>query len=205
MYVEAYRIPSLRFATKAIREIFRRSPGKRIMNMATRLLSQLARASALAAVMTLVVVGNAAVAQKKPAWFVICIDEKDAKTCRIVQKLFTEQGVKGKQRTYGKVLSLTVAYGGTPRQPVLVMDMPLGVDLRPGMVLRVDNRKEMTAPYLRCTGEGCTSRIALTPPVLAMLRRGSKLHVGFRPFSSNQTLVVDASLIGFSKAFARIR
>jgi invasion protein IalB len=159
-------------------------------------------AAVLTCVLTILVLGSAAVAQKKSSWTVVCTNAKDAKTCRMVQKLYTKHGEKG---ALGKVVGLTVIYGGTPRRPVLVMDLPLGVDLRRGMVLRVDKGKEMTAPYLRCTGNGCTSRKLLTPKLLATLRRGNKLEVGFLPFASQETLVVPASLTGFTKAFARIR
>ena len=40
----------------------------------------------------------------------------------------------------GQLLSLTVLYvGEKARRPLLVMTLPLGVDLTPGMVLRVAN------------------------------------------------------------------
>ena len=174
--------------------------------MATQIRSWLGKATFLAATVTIMLLGIAVAAEKGSAWSVVCGDDKNAQTCRMEQKLFAQKVVKGRQRTLGKMLGLTVRYAGKDsRQPVLVMDLPLGVDLRAGMVLRIDNGKETTARYLRCTKNGCSSRLRLTPQMVAMMRKGSKLQIGFRPFGSAKTMVVDASLKGFTKAFARLR
>jgi len=174
--------------------------------MATQIRSRLGKATFLAATVIIMLLGPAVAAEKGPAWSVVCGDAKNSQTCRMEQKLFAQKVVKGQQQTLGKVLGLTVLYAGKKsRQPMLVMDLPLGVDLRPGMVLRVDNGKETTAPYLRCMKTGCLARLRLTPQMVAMMRKGLKLRVGFRPFGSAKTVVVDASLKGFTKAFARLR
>ncbi len=44
------------------------------------------------------------------------------------------------------------------------MKLPLGVDLRPGMVLRVDSHEEIKAPYLRCTNAGWHISLRLKLP-----------------------------------------
>ena len=83
--------------------------------------------------------------------------------------------------------------------------LPLGVDLRSGMVLRVDNYEEIKAPYLRCTNAGCDVQVELTAELVAQLKKGLKLQVGFRPFGSSKTVVIDASLKGFTRAFDRLK
>ena len=149
-----------------------------------------------------------AAAQQAPAspWSVVCAEANNPQTCRIQQNLFVEKTVQGKQERVGQLLSLTVLYAGeTTRSTFLVIRLPLGVDLRPGMVLRIDTGDEITAPYLRCTKDGCAVQVPLTAQLVALMKKGLKLQVGFRPFGSSKTVVVDASLTGFTKAFGQIR
>lgn len=149
--------------------------------------------------------GTARAAEDAAPWAVVCADAKDARTCRMEQILFVDQTVKGRQKRLGRLLSITVLYvGGKARRPLLVMRLPLGVDLRPGMVLRVDNYEEIKAPYLRCTNAGCEVQVGLTAELVTQLKRGVKLSVGIRPFGSSKTVVIDASLKGFTRAFNRL-
>ncbi len=149
--------------------------------------------------------GTARAAEAEAVWAVVCADDNDAKTCRMQQTLFADQTVKGEQKRLGKVLGLAVLYAGEEaRRPLLVMKLPLGVDLRPGMVLRVDNYKEIKAPYLRCTNAGCEVQVELTAELVAQLKNGLNLRVGFRPFGSSKTVAIDASLKGFTRAFNRL-
>ena len=149
--------------------------------------------------------GAARAAEHEAPWAVVCADTNDARTCRTEQILFLDQTVEGEQQRLGQLLSLTVLYvGEEARRPLLVMRLPLGVDLRPGMVLRVDNYEEIKAPYLRCTNAGCEVQVDLTAELVAQLKNGLKLRVGIRPFGSSQTVVIDASLEGFTRAFNRL-
>ena len=148
---------------------------------------------------------TARAAEDAALWPVVCADANDARTCRMEQRQFLDQTVKGQQRRLGQLLRLTVLYvGKKARRPLLVMRLPLGVDLRPGMVLRVDNHEEIKAPYLRCTNAGCEVQVELTAELVAQLKKGLKLQVGVRPFGSSKTVVIDASLKGFTRAFNRL-
>ncbi len=149
--------------------------------------------------------GTARAAEGEAPWAVICADANNAETCRMEQTLFVDQTVEGQQKKLGKVLSITVLYvGKMARRPLLVMNLPLGVDLRPGMVLRVDKNEEIKAPYLRCTNAGCDVQVELTVELVTQLKKGLKLQVGFRPFGSSKTVVIDASLKGLTRAFKRL-
>ena len=150
--------------------------------------------------------GAARAAEDEAPWAVVCADTNDARTCRTEQILFLDQIGEGEQQRLGQLLSLTVLYvGEEARRPLLVMKLPLGVDLRPGMVLRVDNHEEIKAPYLRCTNAGCEVQVELTAALVAQLKGGLKLQVGIRPFGSSQTVVIDASLEGFTRAFTGVQ
>lgn len=142
-----------------------------------------------------------------PAWRLRCSDTNDASTCSMNQELFLQQNVDGQQQTVGRLLNLTVVYlnVGEERVPFMSLQMPLGVDLRPGAVMRVDEESETALEFLRCTEAGCDSSARVTPELLAQLRAGSVLRVGFRPWGSEQVTAVEASLIGFTAAFGQLR
>lgn len=142
-----------------------------------------------------------------PSWRLQCADTNDASTCSMNQELFLQQTVDGELQTVGRLLNLTVVYldAGGERVPFMSLQMPLGVDLRPGGVMRVDEEGETSLEFLRCTEAGCDASARVTPELLAQLRAGSVLRVGFRPWGSEQVTAVEASLVGFTAAFAQLR
>jgi invasion protein IalB len=142
-----------------------------------------------------------------PAWRLRCADSNDASTCNMNQELFLQRTVDGEQQTVGRLLNLTVVYldSGGERLPFLSLQMPLGVDLRPGAVMRIDEGPETPLEFLRCTESGCDASARVTPDLLAQMRAGAVLRVGFRPWGSEQVTAVDASLMGFTAAFSQLR
>jgi len=148
-------------------------------------------------------------AQKKSSWRLICADGLKPETCKIIQTLFLSKKIQGKQRAVGRILGLTVIYLPAPkskkREPYLSIQMPLGVDLRRGAVLRVDKGKEIPVQYLRCTNSGCDASLKLDSEILKALKAGNGLLVGFIAWGGNKTTAVNASLKGFAKAFETLR
>lgn len=148
-------------------------------------------------------------AQAKPAWEKICVDAKKPNTCRISQVLFLTKMVEGKQQTLGRILGLTIFYAddvkAKKRNPYISIQMPLGVDLRPGAVLRVDEGQEIRLPYLQCTGAGCDASLPLDSKLLKSFEAGKSIRVGFRAWGAEDVNVVEASLIGFTQAFNGIK
>ena len=148
-------------------------------------------------------------AQKKSSWKLICADGLKPETCLITQTRFLSKKIQGKQRTGGKILGLAVIYAPAPkskkREPYMSIQMPLGVDLRRGAVLRVDKGKEIPVQYLRCTKSGCDASLKLDSEILKALKAGNGLLVGFLPWGGNKTTAVNASLKGFAKAFETLR
>ena len=64
------------------------------------------------------------------------------------------------------------------RRSHITMKLPLGVDLRPGAVIRVDKGSEVLLKYLRCTKEGCTVSRGIDDVYLRDMKRGQTLNVG---------------------------
>ena len=144
-----------------------------------------------------------------PAWKVICTDAQDPQTCIIQQKHYPVQKPKGQQGRVGTVLTLSIRFahkpGETIRKPYLRMQLPLGVDLRCGMVMRIDKGKETTGTYLRCLNTGCEVNFLMKDNMVVGLKAGRVFRVGFVPLGSEKVLVVEASLKGFTKAFNMLK
>lgn len=126
-------------------------------------------------------------------WNLICENDK----CQAVQQLFVTT-----EEARSRVLSASVVQIQT--QKVLQLVLPLGLDLRPGIVVRVDESEEQHFPVTTCINDGCVVLMSLTDALYGSLKAGNKMKVGFRPFNSEQTLVVEASLKGFTKASSRV-
>lgn len=161
----------------------------------------------ISTVATLLTLTNAGLAQEPPAWRLICTEENNASTCRMNQQLFLRQTVEGELQTVGRLLNLTVIYldANGERLPFMSVQMPLGMDLRVGGVMRVDEESETLLEFLRCTEAGCDASAPVTPELLAQMRAGAVLRVGFLPWGREQVTAVDASLAGFTAAFERLQ
>lgn len=127
-------------------------------------------------------------------WRVECKEEQ----CQAVQQLFVGEGDKR-----SRVLSASVIK--VKEQLVLQLVLPLGVDLRPGIVTRIDDSEEQHFAFTTCVTDGCVALLPLKDVLFASMKAGNSMKAGFRPFSSEQTLVVELSLSGFTKASSKVR
>ena len=153
--------------------------------------------------------GNA-IAKSEGVWKRVCGDEGNIESCRISQQIFLSQKDKeGNDRVAGRVLGLSVLYVQEgevgKKQPFLAMQMPLGVDLRPGAVFKIDDGPEVKVNYLQCTNAGCDASLPIDSNMMLSMRGGKQMSVGFRPWGSERAMVLNASLSGFDKALKSIR
>ncbi len=148
-------------------------------------------------------------AQSESPWTAVCVNPSKPNTCRMVQTLNANRIVDNKQQNLGRILDLTVVYAvnevSKKRVPYLSIQMPLGVDLRSGTVIRVGDNKEIKLPFLRCTTRGCDASLQLDPKFLRSLLASSTLHVGFRGWGHKKITVIAASLAGFTTTFSKIK
>lgn len=148
-------------------------------------------------------------AAKKDIWNLQCQDQKISATCVIAQDLFLMQKNKeGKQQAVGRLLGLRVFYAENAKHkkaPFLAVETPLGVDLRPGAVLAVDKGSEYHMQYLNCTKRGCSALVELDNLLLKNIKAGKNLRIGFRLWGQAKVSAIDASLMGFSRAFRKLK
>jgi invasion protein IalB len=91
--------------------------------------------------------------------------------------------------------------------PGLVMILPLGISIPPGVALKIDQGQEGRAQVTRCLAQGCQVEVLLNPDVLASFKAGTKATVGFQvtdPQGKQQRIDVPLSLLGFSAALGEV-
>ncbi len=141
----------------------------------------------------------------KHGWKTLCAEESKPETCRINHRIVAQQEVDGTTTPIGNLLNLNVLYvqeqpSGT-RVPYMSLQLPLGLDLRPGAVLRIDETEEIKLQYLQCTVNGCETSLRLSPALIDQLKRGKHIFIGVRPWGTETTTVITVSLLGFTASF----
>ncbi|MBE7637863.1 hypothetical protein GUA87_13485 [Sneathiella sp. P13V-1] len=147
-------------------------------------------------------------AQETPKWNVICQDDSNPQSCRMTQNHYVQQKTKDGKTVTGKILSATIIYLADKktgeRHPHLSLQLPLGVDLRPGLIYRIDDGEQQKRSFLRCTKSGCDAAFQVDDQLLEAMLGGNEMLVGFRGWGAQQVTVVKLTLIGFTKAFSAL-
>jgi len=143
--------------------------------------------------------------EETEVWSRNCVDVEDPATCTISQTLFIDRTLDGETERLGVLLRATVSYVAPPgadtnRVLYLTMGVPLGVDLRGGVVFKVDEGEEINLRFLQCTKRGCDVSVVMDDELVQSLRLGTELFVGFRGWGREDVTVVSASLMGFTSA-----
>ncbi|WP_018872002.1 invasion associated locus B family protein [Thioalkalivibrio sp. ALJ16] len=127
-------------------------------------------------------------------WEVACIATPQGERCRMQQTLEIQD-----EQAQGLFLQATVRREGD--QHIIEILVPLGVDLRPGIRMQVDDAgEEMDAGYVTCVQQGCVAGRELNSQQMSALRGGRALTVAFRALHQEQPFVFDVSLMGFTNA-----
>lgn len=126
-------------------------------------------------------------------WVGVCADVEGREVCEMQQILTMENET-------GNVPLFRASVHNADNGLMMQLLFPLGLDLRAGMVLQIDEGDEYTSGFLTCVQEGCLAAFPLDSELLAALRAGNSAKVGFRPFNTDQTLVLELSLSGFTAA-----
>lgn len=88
-------------------------------------------------------------------------------------------------------------------QPLLLLLVPLGVDVRAGLRLRVDDAELADVAVQTCNAGGCLAALPLVPSAIAALRGGRVMTMTFRG-TGKPELTARFSLAGFSETFGKI-
>ncbi len=86
------------------------------------------------------------------------------------------------------------------KQEVVMVMVPLGRLLPPGLILKVDEDKPVRMPYSFCTTVGCVAEMPATAEILAKFKKGKQLFIGTMDINQKR-IGFRVSLTGFSNAY----
>jgi invasion protein IalB len=131
---------------------------------------------------------------KHQDWQVLCEDTPTGESCFISQAMVDDDGEPVMQVSIGRVNS----------DPVMVIYLPLGLDLRPGMLFQIGDQMRREFPYQTCLPQGCRVVAPVDTDMLQAMRSGSNFRVGVKTLGSDKVGVIEGSLLGFTAGYTAI-
>lgn len=129
-------------------------------------------------------------------WTRVCYAAPDsAKRCEAVQVISVTQNEQTQP-----ILRATLSTTGADQGRFLEVALPLGMDLRAGIVMQIDEGEELVAAYTTCVPQGCAAVLPVNDSLFQAFQAGAGAKIGFRPFGTSQTQVIEMSLSGFTAA-----
>jgi len=133
------------------------------------------------------------------SWTVRCetTAPEQAPSCIMFQNLVLKTG--------GQTV-LQFAVGMTPDngQATVLLSLPLGISLPPGVMIQIDDGKIAQFPVERCEPDGCRAGMKLRETTVNQLRDGSNLEITFFD-GERHPIRMPLSLTGFGAAFAALQ
>ncbi|MEQ8231976.1 MAG: invasion associated locus B family protein [Gammaproteobacteria bacterium] len=163
------------------------------------------RRRTFACLCTLLAAGSAAPVPAQPDeqvhgnWTVRCeqVDSDAAPECIMDQNLVLRAGGQ-------PVLQFAIGLAPDDAIPTVLLKLPLGIYLPPGVSFRIDDGAAATFPVERCDPDGCQAVMKLRESTVTQLRAGHKLEIGFHD-GARAPLSMSLSLEGFGPAIDALR
>jgi len=131
------------------------------------------------------------------AWRVECTGDGKVLECRALQQI-----IKRDDRQL--LAQLTVRVPPDSKTPVMMLQLPLGLNLSEPVQFKVDNGTIEKQPVQTCTTTGCFVGMQLNDKFLASMRGGTLLRIALQD-SNKQPIALDVPLPGFSLALDKAK
>ena len=102
------------------------------------------------------------------------------------------------------VVLVNIRVASDTRQPVALVQLPLGLNLPVGAKLQVDDGKPVDLQIQTCENRGCYANLPIAPDMLAALRSGKQLKVSFQNLGK-ETITIPMPLTDFAPAYDKIK
>jgi invasion protein IalB len=90
------------------------------------------------------------------------------------------------------------------RNPVALVQLPLGLNLPAGARLQVDEGKATDLPIQTCEARGCYANVPIAADMLAAMKSGKQMKVSFQNLAK-ETITIPMPLNDFASAFDKIK
>jgi invasion protein IalB len=143
--------------------------------------------------------GEAAAAPPAAGWTTRC---GSASRTAPLECAMEQSGVLTK--TGQLVVLVNVRVPNDTHVPVMLVQLPLGLDLAAGAKLQVDDGKTGDLQLQTCENRGCFASTQISPDLLTALRAGKQLKLSFQNLSK-ETITIPLPLTDFADAYDKIK
>jgi len=130
-------------------------------------------------------------------WRVECANDGKALDCQTVNKV-------SQRETQQIVAAVAIRIPPDTKKPVLMVQLPLGIQVAEQVSVQVDDGKTERYPIQTCAQNGCFVAAPVADAVIGTLRGGKNLKVAFQSLTK-QTITVTMPLGGFALAYDKIK
>jgi invasion protein IalB len=131
------------------------------------------------------------------AWRVECAGDGKSLECRALQHVV---GRDSRQL----VASVSVRHVPDNKPPLLLIQLPLGLNLVEPVAIRVDSGAAERYPLQTCNTGGCFTSVAMSDALVAAMRTGTDLKVVFQD-AGKKTIEIGFPLLGFGLAYDKAK
>ncbi|MEO8318653.1 MAG: invasion associated locus B family protein [Bradyrhizobium sp.] len=137
-------------------------------------------------------------AQSQPVWTSRCASDgrQAALLCEMEQSLYMT-------KTGQLVASVNVKLPPDTRQPVMMIQLPVGLFLPAGVNLQIDEGKPQPLAIQTCDLKGCYAATTLSPDLLGSMKSGKRFAVVFQNLSK-ENVTFAFGLSGFGDGYDKI-
>ena len=90
------------------------------------------------------------------------------------------------------------------KKPFMIITVPLGIDLRPGLVINIGEFIGKVS-FVRCTQKGCETNMLVSPEIRKLVEASESMNIQFNFYGLQKPSIASLSLMGFRKAFAKLK
>jgi len=102
------------------------------------------------------------------------------------------------------ILRIEVGYLPANDQPAAILIVPLGVALRPGIGMQIDQGEKVRIPFEVCNQTGCVAGLPLDEKLITGLKKGSRSQITLHD-AAGRSGTFEVSLSGFTAGFNALR
>ena len=102
------------------------------------------------------------------------------------------------------IVLLNIRVASDTRQPIAVVQLPLGLNLPAGAKLQVDDGRVSDLQIQTCEQRGCYANSPIPADMLAAMKSGKQLKVSFQNLGK-ETITIPMPLTDFAAAYDKIK
>lgn len=138
-------------------------------------------------------------AQQGPAWVSQCSSpaRSDTLNCAMEQRL-------GVAQTGQLIAAMVIQVPGQTRQPTMILQLPLGLNLAAGATLQMDALPAVKVPVQSCDQGGCVAMMALPAATLAQMQTAKAMKLTLQG-GQQKPVTVNFQMTGFAQVYDKIK